>query len=190
MTLFRRPTAILLALAGLVLAAPAARAADAAVIDTRVDLALSRLFVERPGTAELAERAVGILVIPRIVKGGFILGGRYGEGALRLGVGPDAPLGRTVAYYALGGASVGLQVGVQESSQALFFLDRGTLERFRRSNGWTAGVDAEVTLLDRGASLGTSSRVAEQPVIAFVFGQDGLLAGASVEGAKYSRIKR
>lgn len=170
---------------------PAARAEDAAVIDTRVNLALRQLFEERPGTRDLAAKAHGVLVMPRIVKGGFIVGGRYGEGALRMDVGQgEDGLGRTVAYYSLGGASVGFQAGLQESTQALFFLDEGALERFRSSEGWTAGVDAEVTILDQGATLTTSSQVAQQPILAFVFDQDGLMAGASIEGSKYTLIER
>lgn len=166
-----------------------ARAADASVIDTRVDLALRQLFEQKPGARELAVRSAGVLVMPKVVKGGFILAGSYGEGALRLNVGED-DFGRTVQYYSLGGASLGFQAGIEESAHALFFLTRDALERFRRSDGWEAGADAEVTILDRGAKLGVDSTATQQPIVALVFNQGGLLAGASIEGAKYSRIDR
>ncbi|MEL6265192.1 MAG: YSC84-related protein [Pseudomonadota bacterium] len=169
------------------LGGPAA-AADAEVIERRVDLALRQLYEEVPGTRELAGRALGILVMPQVVKGGFIVGASYGEGALRLN--PGDGLGTTTQYYSLGGASVGFQAGIQESSHALFFLTQSALEKFRRSDGWEAGADAEVTVLDAGANLGVDSTVTQRPIVAFVFGQGGLLAGASIEGAKYSRIVR
>ncbi|MEO0960430.1 MAG: YSC84-related protein [Pseudomonadota bacterium] len=163
-------------------------AEEAAVIETRVDLALEKLYKDVPGSRELAGKAHGILVMPDIVKGGFIVGARYGEGALRLNTGNGK--GATAQYYSLGGASVGLQAGIEESSHALFFLSRDALEKFRRSDGWEAGVDAEVTVLDKGAKLGSDSTVLQQPIVAFVFAQGGLLAGASIEGAKYSKIAR
>ncbi|MEM6677560.1 MAG: YSC84-related protein [Pseudomonadota bacterium] len=165
-----------------------ASAAEGTVIDSRVDLALERLYRDVPGARELAGKSYGILVMPDVVKGGFIVGATYGEGALRLNAGDG--MGTTVQYYSIGGASVGFQAGLQESSHALFFLSRDALETFRRSPGWQAGVDAEVTVLDMGAKLGADSTVTQKPIVAFVFAQGGLLAGASIEGAKYSRIAR
>ncbi|MEO1774346.1 MAG: YSC84-related protein [Pseudomonadota bacterium] len=165
-----------------------AAAAEAEVIDRRVDVALRTLYTEVPGTRELASRAQGILVMPKIVKGGFIVGASYGEGSLRLNTADG--LGTTAQYYSLGAASVGFQAGIQEASQALFFLSRDALEQFRRADGWEAGADAEVTLVAAGANLGVDSTVTQQPIVAFVFGQSGLLAGASIEGAKYTRIVR
>ncbi|MEM6973879.1 MAG: YSC84-related protein [Pseudomonadota bacterium] len=171
------------------LATPLAAAAEGEVIDRRVDLALRELYATVPGARELASRAVGVLVMPKVVKGGFIVGASYGEGALRLNIGGDG-VGQTAQYYSLGGASVGFQAGIQESSHALFFLSRDALEKFRRADGWEAGADAEVTILDAGANLGVDSTVTQRPVVAFVFSQGGLLAGASVEGAKYTRVVR
>ncbi|MEM7526554.1 MAG: YSC84-related protein [Pseudomonadota bacterium] len=165
-----------------------ASAEDAAVIETRVNLALEKLYKDVPGSRELAGKAHGILVMPDIVKGGFIVGAKYGEGALRLNTGDGK--GTTAQYYSVGGASVGFQAGVEESSHALFFLSRDALEKFRRSDGWEAGVDAEVTILDIGTKLGADSTITQKPIVAFVFAQGGLLAGASVEGAKYSKINR
>ncbi|MEL6767464.1 MAG: YSC84-related protein [Pseudomonadota bacterium] len=186
--------AVLASALGAAVALPAAfapvpaAAEDAAVIETRVNLALEKLYRDVPGSRELAGKAHGILVMPDIVKGGFIVGAKYGEGALRLNTGNGR--GTTAQYYSVGGASVGFQAGIEESSHALFFLSRDALERFRRSDGWEAGVDAEVTVLDKGAKLGADSTVTQRPIVAFVFAQGGLLAGASIEGAKYSKIAR
>jgi lipid-binding SYLF domain-containing protein len=179
----------LLALGLLAAFVPAmAMAEKAEVIESRVDLALERLYREIPGTRDLVARSEGVLVMPAVTKGGFIVGASYGEGALRLV--QDGVLGPTVQYYSIGAASVGLQAGIQESAHALFFLTTAALERFRRSDGWEAGVDAEITVLDRGASLGVDSTKTQRPVVAIVFGQSGVMVGASLEGAKYSRIDR
>jgi len=161
----------------------AATAADKSVIDARVDAALVELRQLGPGTAQLLEDAEGVLVMPRITKGGFVVGGQYGEGALRVD-------GETVGYYSLAAGSFGLQAGVETFSQALLFMTPAALAEFREADGWKAGAGAEVTLLQQGFDIGASTDVTNRPIIAIVFGQNGLLAGASVEGAKYTRIER
>ncbi len=171
------------ALLAVPLAQEGAQAEEREVIDTRVRLARAQLVETVPGARELLEQAKGVLIMPNIVKGGLIVGGAYGEGALQISE-------ETVGYYALAAASVGFQLGLESSKQALFFMTDASLEKFRRSQGWQAGVDAKVTVPGDGlsAQLNTTSR--EAPVIAVVFGQDGLMAGATVEGAKYSPIQR
>ena len=158
-------------------------AADKAVIDARVEAALVTLRELGPGTATLLDEAVGVLVMPRITKGGFVVGGQYGEGALRVD-------GETVAYYSLAAGSLGLQAGVETFSQALLFMTPDALAEFREADGWKLGAGTEVTLLRQGFDVGTSTDVTNRPIIAIVFGQNGLLAGASIEGAKYTRIER
>lgn len=187
MRLTRRP--VLAALAAIVVATAApARAEEAAAIDARVNLALERLYAEVPGARDLAQRAYGILVMPDVVKGGFILGGAYGEGALRLNDGSGYR--NTAEYYSVGAASIGLQAGIQSTSHALFFLSEEALRKFRRADGWEAGVDAEVTFPDAGINVGADTTTNRKPIVAIVFGQDGILIGASLEGAKYSRVNR
>ncbi|MEM7508510.1 MAG: YSC84-related protein [Pseudomonadota bacterium] len=166
-----------------------ARAEDAEVIEARVNLALGKMYAQVPGSRELATRAKAILVMPDVIKGGFIVGGSYGEGALRIND-PQIGYEKTGGYYSIGAASVGFQAGLQQTSHALFFLTDDALERFQRADGWQVGVDAEVAFPDKGLNFGTDSTTAQKPVIAIVFGGDGLLLGASLEGAKYSRILR
>ncbi|MEL6794609.1 MAG: YSC84-related protein, partial [Pseudomonadota bacterium] len=111
------------------------------------------------------------------------VGGSYGEGALRIG-------GVTDGYYSVAAASVGYQIGVQTTSHALFFMTEEALNGFRNSSGWELGADAEFTVPGDGISVNLDSTTARNPVIAVIFAQDGLLAGASLEGAKYTRIAR
>jgi lipid-binding SYLF domain-containing protein len=178
----RRLLGGLFAVVALMVAPPSA-AAEKAVIDARVQAALVDLRQLGPGMAELVDQADGILVIPRVTKGGFVVAGQYGEGAL---VVED----EIAAYYSLAAGSLGLQAGVETFSQALLFMTEQALADFRASPGWNVGAGAEVTLLEQGFDAGASTKVANRPVIAVVFGQNGLIAGASVEGAKYSRIER
>ncbi|SMX22270.1 YSC84-related protein [Boseongicola aestuarii] len=153
----------------------------AAKLDARVDAALNYLDVNFPGTRDLQQKSVGMLVMPLITEAGFGFGGSYGRGALRVN-------GITVDYYSAAQASFGLQVGAQQYAHVLYFMTEEALAEFRASSGWAAGADVEYAVNDRGANLSAETTTALSPVIAVVFGQAGLLAGASVEGTKYSRI--
>ncbi|MEO0386309.1 MAG: YSC84-related protein [Pseudomonadota bacterium] len=141
------------------------------------------LFATVPWAEELASRASGLLIIPEIVEGGFILSAAYGEGALLIG---DAP----VDYVSFTSTAFGLQIGAQAFSHALFFLTAEVLRQFRVTDGWELGVDAEFAVPDKGLGAGFSTTTVGRPVVATIYGQRGLLAGASFEGTKYSRLIR
>lgn len=179
---------LLAGMASLAIAGPV-QAANRAVIDNRVQLALNQMYTQLPETRDLASRARAMLVMPRVVKGGFILGGAYGEGALLTGA-AQGHQGPADGYYSMAAASLGLQLGVQKTSHVLFFMTDAALDRFRRTDGWQVGADAEVTFPEAGMTMQVNSTLMNRPVIGIVFGQDGLLIGASLEGAKYSPIMR
>ncbi|MFV0476205.1 MAG: YSC84-related protein [Pikeienuella sp.] len=181
MTSLTRRTAIT-ALGALALA-PAASAESAAEIDVNVDMALRKLYATVEGASDLAARAEGVLIMPDVIKGGLIIGGAYGEGALRIG-------DQTAGYYSVAAGSIGYQIGVQKTSHALFFMTAAALENFRNASGWELGADAEFTVPGDGVSVNIDSTTAKSAIIAVIFAQDGLLAGASLEGAKYTRLKR
>lgn len=150
-------------------------------IDGRVDSALNFLYNNIEGTATLAQKAAGILVIPLVTEAGFGVGARYGRGALRVN---DV----TVDYYSTASATFGFQVGAQQYAHALFFMTQDALADFRRSAGWTVGADARYAVSNEAGNLSVGTTTALSPVIAFVYGQAGLIAGASIEGNKYTRI--
>ena len=136
-----------------------------------------------PGANELGARAQGILVIPKIRKAGFFASGAYGEGALMIGP-------AKVDYYSLSAVGIGLTFGATEFNQALFFLTSQSLQDFRVADGWELGADAAVVLQKDGAAAGITSTQINRPIQEVVFGQRGLIADASLAGAKYSRIIR
>lgn len=152
----------------------------AAQIDARVDATQTYLFNRYPGTQDLASRAAGVLYMPLITEAGLIWGGSYGRGALRI-------QGATVDYYSATKASVGLQIGAQQYAHALFFMTPAALEQFRRSQGWAAAADLRYATPEEGATIGKATTEID-PVIALVFGQQGLIAGATLSGVKYTRI--
>lgn len=150
-------------------------------IDARADATLNHLYSNYPATREIADKSTGILVMPLVTEGGFIVGGGYGRGALRVG-------GVTVDYYSATKGSVGFQIGAQQFAHVLFFMTEDALGRFRRATGWVAGADVEYVFNDQGGNLRADTVTTTAPVVAVVFGQAGALVGASLEGMKYTRI--
>ena len=163
---------------------------DRSVIDARVNLGMGKMFAKVPETRGLAPRAKAILMMPDVLKAGFIAGGAYGEGALLLNDPQKGYEATAVSYYSVAAASVGFQAGVQSTSHALFFMTDEAVANFRRNDGWEVGADAEVTFPGDGLNLSVNSTLLQKPVIGIIFGQDGFLVGASLEGAKYSQIVR
>jgi lipid-binding SYLF domain-containing protein len=152
-------------------------ASDAAQIQRDSAEALRRLYAVDRRAAALRQKAVGILVFPRIVKGGFIFGAEGGKGVLTVH-------GRVRGYYTIGAASFGLQAGVQWFSYALFFMNEQALTYLDKSDGWAVGSDPNVVVIDRGAGANISSTTLSQQVIAMPFGQNGLMAGLALQGSK------
>jgi len=150
-------------------------------IDARVDATRDYLFGRYPGTLELSQKARGILWMPLITKAGFMIGGAYGRGALRIN---DA----TVDYYSAAQATIGFQIGAQQYAHALFFMTDEALRDFRQGAGWSAGADMEYAVNDQAGNVSAETLTALDPVIALVFGQAGLIVGATLEGTKYTRI--
>ncbi len=150
-------------------------------IDARVDATRDYLFSRYPGTRDLAARSAGVLYMPLVTEAGLFYGGAYGRGALRI---RDV----TVDYYSATKASFGLQVGAQQYAHALFFTNENSLAEFRRSAGWAASGDIRYATPEEGASIGKQTNEIDTGVQAFVFGQQGLMAGVSLAGVKYTRI--
>lgn len=151
-----------------------------AQIDARVEATKSYLFGNFPGTRDLAAKALGVLYMPLLTEAGFGIGGGYGRGALQVG-------GATIDYYAATRATIGFQIGAQQYAHALFFMTDPALQDFRRSNGWAASADIRYATPEEGGSIGKETTELD-PVIGLVFGQQGLIAGATLGGVKYSRI--
>jgi lipid-binding SYLF domain-containing protein len=150
-------------------------------IDSSVDSALSRLYAQDPASREMISKARGVLVFPSIVAAGFVVGGSYGEGALRV-------RGRTAEYYSTAAGSVGLLAGAESKAVYLLFMTDEALAKFRASKGWTVGADASVTLLNVGASASVDTKTVQQEIVGYVLTNGGLMANVSLEGTKITPI--
>lgn len=166
----------------LLLLPAASQASSQLEIDLFVQETLADFYKQSPAGRELASRAKGMLVFPKIYKAGFWVGGEYGEGALRIG-------GNTVGYYNIASASLGLQLGVQKKSQIILFMTDNALQKFRNSQGWEAGVDGSVAIASFGAGEELDTKTFQQPIIGFVFSNKGLMYNLTIEGAKITPIQ-
>ena len=170
-------------LLSMLLAAGNAWSTSAYEIDVRVDSLLKRFVKEVGAGQEFLDAAKGVLVFPRVIKAGIGIGGEYGEGALRID-------GETVQYYSTAAASIGFQFGAQSKAIFVLFMTEASMAKFRRSDGWKAGVDGSISLIKVGAAGAIDSQNASDPIIGFVLTNKGLMYNLTLEGTKISKIDR
>lgn len=163
--------------------ADSAVAASAKEIDVTVDEAVEKFAKEVKGGKGFLDSSKGMLVFPKVLKGGAGFGGEYGEGALRVA-------GKTVDYYNMFQGSFGLQLGGEIKTVYLVFLDEEALKKFQDSKGWKAGVDGSVSLVTLGAGGAIDTNNLKDPIVGFVLGQKGLMYNLSFEGTKITKLDK
>lgn len=168
--------------AALALATTADAATSAARIDQSANAALANLYASQPRFRELEVAARSMLVFPRITSAGFVVGGRGGDGVLR-------SHGRSSAYYNISAGSIGLQAGIQVFSYVMYLMTQRALDQLDDNAGWTLGAGPTLVVADAGFAANMDTRTLTQDVYATTFGQQGLMAGVSLEGARIRRIR-
>ncbi len=150
-------------------------------LDSQSDAALATLDAKVPGSSELISKARGVLVFPSVMTAGLVVGASWGEGVLR-------SEGKSAGYYATGGASAGVVAGADSKAVYVLCMTQESLDKFRNGYGWTAGVDASVTVMRSGADAGVDTQSGRHPVIAYVLANSGLLVDVGLDGAKIHRL--
>ena len=160
-----------------------ANAATADDLNKDADQALQALGKTNAIADQISKRAKGVLVFPHVVKAGLIFGGSYGEGVLKRG-----PM--VIDYYNSVSGSWGLQAGAQSYSYVVFLMNDDAVDYIGKSQGWEIGVGPTVVLVNEGVAKNLSTSTLKDDAYAFIFDQEGLMAGLSIEGTKISKIKR
>jgi lipid-binding SYLF domain-containing protein len=163
-------------------AAGTALATTKAEINSGVVATLTDFHAINPSYKALGNKSAGMLVFPSVTKGGLGVAGEFGEGVLQVD-------GKTVGYYSVGSGSVGLTAGVAKHSEIIMFMTKESLDKFTRSEGWSIGADAGITVVSKGASGEYDSKTQQKPILGFVFAEKGLIGDLSLEGSKISKIK-
>jgi len=160
-----------------------AGAATAENLDADSRQALQTLYKSHPFAETISHNAKAILVFPKIIKAGLVFGGSYGEGELLKGK-------KVEGYYNSVTGSWGLQAGAQSYGYVVFLMTDKAVNYIRETKGWEIGVGPTVVVVDEGISKNLSSSTLKDDAYAFIFDQQGLMAGVSIEGTKISLIKR
>lgn len=144
--------------------------------------ALHALYKHNPLAETISKKAKEILVFPSVVKAGLIFGGSYGEGVMMKG-------SQVEGYYNTVSGSWGWQAGAQSYSYVVFLMNDKARKYLEKSDGWSIGVGPTVVVVDEGIAKNLSSTTLRDDAYAFIFDQQGLMAGLSIEGTKITRIK-
>ena len=160
-----------------------AYAASAGDLDRDSEQALNTLYRANPTAELLSHHARAVLIFPNIVKAGLVFGAAYGEGELKKGHAVEG-------YYNSLTGSWGLQAGAQSYSYVVFLMSKKAVRYIHESKGLEIGVGPTVVVVDEGVAKNLSSSTLKDDAYAFIFSQQGLMAGISLEGTKISRIKR
>lgn len=160
-----------------------AAAASAQELNAAADATLARLRKSEPVTAEMLGNAKGILIFPKIIKGGLIIGAAAGDGVLRVG-------GKTDGYYRSTAVSYGLQAGITTFGYVMFLMDAESLDYVRDTAGWEVGVGPNITIADKGIARKLSTTTTQSGIYVFFVNQEGFFAGLGIEGTKITQIAK
>lgn len=127
----------------------------------------------------LLGRAYGVAVIPRVIKAGLVLGGRYGRGILVIRPGEGG--WTNPSFIKLSGGGAGFQVGVQSTDIILVFKHRRSYDFFLKGK-FTMGADASVAAGPVGRHTEAATDLQLRAEIYSYSRSRGLFAGVSLEG--------
>lgn len=160
-----------------------AQAATAQQLNDEAEQALQALYKKYPQAEQLAKEAKAILVFPKIITAGMVLGGSYGEGVMTRN-------GSFVGYYNSVSASWGWQAGAESYGYVVFLMDDKAVDYLAKSRGWEFGVGPNVVVVDEGTAKNLSTTTLRNNAYAYIFDQQGVMASLSIEGTKISPIKK
>jgi len=166
----------------LALAVLPAQAASRAELDRDATAALNSLYAKYPAAKQLSSKARAVLVFPRVIKAGLMIGGETGDGVMKVN-------GKAVGYYNTSGVSYGLQAGAQTYGYALFIMSDSALKVLEKADGFEIGTGPSVVVMDDAMASKMSTTTINKDIYAFIFGQKGLMAGLGVQGNKLTKLK-
>lgn len=161
---------------------PADAATEPEELVEKAALTVEKLMVD-PNLSELRaylERAQGVLIVPQLFRGGLIIGGEGGSGVL-LVKGSDGSWS-SPAFYTLGGASFGLQIGGEMSEVVFAIMNDGAVDALI-NNQLKLGADASVSVgpVGKGVEASTTTNLRDD---IYAFSKSvGLFGGGVLEGA-------
>ncbi len=160
-----------------------ASAATAEDLDKDSQQALQTLCKTEPLAEHMSGTAKAVLVFPNVIKAGLVFGAGYGEGEMIKG-------SQVVDYYNSVTVSWGLQAGAQSYAYVVFLMTDDAVRYVEKTKGWELGVGPTVVVVDEGLAKNLSTSSLKDDAYTFIFSQQGLMAGVSIEGTKVTHIDR
>ena len=154
---------------------------EATELDAAAKAKLTQFKTDTTGAEAVIANAKGVLVCPKITKGGFIVGVEGGECVLYAGAPP--PL-----YYSTNAVKVGFLAGIESYSMILALNTDTVLAKFTSGDReWEVGADASVAIAKMGAGATLDTTNLKRDVVAFIFGEKGLMGDLSLEGSRFKK---
>lgn len=151
-------------------------------IDSNTNGALSVFYNEVKGGKQYLEKAKGYVVFSEVKEAGFFVGGRYGEGALRID-------GFTKGYYSITSASMGFQAGMQTYSLIIAFTSDKALNKFLNDDDWETDMDFNMAMADWNNDEELDDIDFGSNMVGFVFDSTGMMGNLTMEGTRFEKIK-
>jgi lipid-binding SYLF domain-containing protein len=157
-------------------------AAEAAELDAEAKATLEQFVAETKGAKEVFSNAKGVLVCPKIRKGGFTVGIEGGKCVLTSGASEHL-------YYGSTALKAGFIVGYESHSMILALNTDTALAKFTSGKReWEFGVDASVAVAKIGAGGDLDTTNLKKDIVSFIFGSKGLIADATWEGSRFKKL--
>jgi lipid-binding SYLF domain-containing protein len=144
----------------------------------KAQAALHRLYATTPAAQALQSQAKAVVVFPDLVKAGLIIGAEGGKGVM------FAPDGKVLGYYRARAVSYGLQAGAQTFSEAMFLMTDAAITTLTSGTGLSVGMGPSVVVVDAGMAKSLTTTTMKSDVYAFLYGQEGLMAGLGLQGQR------
>jgi lipid-binding SYLF domain-containing protein len=156
-------------------------AKEAADLHAEAKATLTKFQAQAKGSEAVFANAKGVLVCPKITKGGLILGVESGNCVLTSGA--PAPL-----YYGTSAVKAGLIAGAQSYSMILVMNTDEAVAKFTKgAREWELGADASVAVAKVGAGGALDTTNLKAAIVSFIFGGQGLMADASFSGSRFKK---
>lgn len=155
---------------------------SASEIERDSDDALKLFYKEVKGSKKYLDHAKAYLVFPDIKEAGFFVGGKYGEGVLRVG-------NSSKAYYSITSASVGFQMGAQQYTMIIAFTSDASLNKFLLDDDeWETDVDGKIVIAEWNSKEELDDTNYNDDMVAFIFDSTGMMGSFTMEGTRFKRI--
>ena len=157
-------------------------AAEAAELDAEAKATVSQFLADTKGAEAVLADAKGVLVCPKIRKGGFTIGIEGGKCVLTSGASKHL-------YYGSTALKAGFIVGYESHSMILVINTDEALAKFTKGEReWEFGVDASVAVAKIGVGGDLDTTNLKKDIVSFIFGSKGLIADATWEGSRFKKL--